>query len=187
MNSWGEFYASHGFVTNVTSTGGMDFPDTRAAKLLAAIEEMESMGSGGGELSGKMSDRYGTSGYSMGGGGTTIASGDDSTLMTSIGLAAWGPEGSGVQVPTLLLCGSSDGTAPCSMSKGAYGDIPESTPKMMISISGASHLSWFGPTSAGRGQSGEAALAFQKVFLDGDERWMPFLLQVDGTVTTNIP
>lgn len=34
--------------------------------------------------------------------------------------------------------------------------------------------------------SGETALAFQKVYLEGDERWKPFLLKGRGTVTTNI-
>ena len=60
----------------------------------------------------------------MGGGGTTIASGTDPTLKTSVGLAAWGPNGANVQVPTLLLCGASDTTAPCSMSQGAYTGNP---------------------------------------------------------------
>jgi pimeloyl-ACP methyl ester carboxylesterase len=187
MEPWGPFYASHGFVMVAVRTSGADQPATRATKLLAGVEELERANTdSGSQLFGKLSGRYGTSGYSMGGGGTTIASGRDATLKTSIGLAAWGPQTSGVQVPTLLLCGSSDGTAPCSTSQRAYGSLPSSTPKMMVSISGATHFSWFSPTSAGRGTSGEAALAFQKVFLDGDERWRPLLLQTGGTVTTNI-
>jgi len=189
MDGWGSFYASHGIVTVITWTLGSDFPDVRAAKLLEAIEELKgentTMGS---QLFGKLSDRFGTSGYSMGGGGTTIATTTDSTLKTSVGLAAWAPVGSGISVPTLLLCGSSDGTAPCSMSQSSYGSIPDSTPKMMISISGSTHFSWFGPMDAGRGTSGSYALAFQKVFLEGDERWKPLLLESPsgGTVTTNI-
>ena len=60
-------------------------------------------------------------------------------------------------------------------------------PKMMVTVSGASHLDWFGPTHAGMGVSGETALAFQKVYLEGDERWKPLLLeQAGGTVVTNI-
>jgi hypothetical protein len=135
---------------------------------------------------GKMSNRYGTSGYSMGGGGTTIASGQDATLRTSIGLAAWGGQGTGVQVPTLLLCGSSDTVAACSMSQSVYTAIPSSTPKMMVTISGATHFNWFGPRDAGGGVSGETALAFQKVYLEGDERWKPLLLTSRGTKNTNI-
>jgi pimeloyl-ACP methyl ester carboxylesterase len=124
----------------------------------------------------------------MGGGGTTIAATTDTTLKTSIGLAAWGPVGSGVSVPTLFLCGQSDGTAPCSQSEGAYGLMPETTPKMLVAIPGASHFNWFGPQDAGMGRSGAYALAFQKVFLDGDERWREFLVQApsSGEFDTNI-
>src|SRR4030095_14869831 len=112
----------------------------RATKLLAAITALKAENTrSGSPLYGKLAGRYGTSGYSMGGGGTTIATTQDSTLLSSVGLAAWAPTGSGVQVPTLLLCGSSDTTAPCSMSQTAYGQIPTSTPKMMVVISGATH------------------------------------------------
>jgi hypothetical protein len=187
MASWGSFYASHGIVTIITTTGGFDFPDVRAQKLLASIEQLKGEQTrAGSPLNGKLAGRYGTSGYSMGGGGTTIASRTDPTLLTSVGLASWNPTGTDVQVPTLLLCGTSDGTAPCSMSQSAYGQIPSGTPKMMVAISGVGHLSWFNPTSAGSGTSGETALAFQKVFLEGDERWRPYLLQSRGTVTTTI-
>jgi pimeloyl-ACP methyl ester carboxylesterase len=122
----------------------------------------------------------------MGGGGTTIASGSEPTLKSSVGLAPWSPAGQNVKVPTLLLCGASDSTAPCSMSESAYDGIPDSTPKMLVTIPGTSHLQWFGPTNAGGGISGETALAFHKVFLEGDERWRPFLLETRGTKTTNI-
>jgi hypothetical protein len=189
MASWGTFYASHGIVTIVTTTLGTDQPATRASKLLASIAELKAENTkSGGPLFGKLNGRYGTSGYSMGGGGTTIASEDDPTLLTSVGLAAWNPVGTGVQVPTLLLCGGADSTAPCSMSMSSYDDIPTTTPKMMINISGVSHLSWFGPTSAGGGTSGKYALAFQKVYLEGDERWKSLLLSTpsNGTMTTAI-
>jgi pimeloyl-ACP methyl ester carboxylesterase len=185
MAAWGTFYASYGIVTVVTNTLGGDFPDVRARKLLAAIEELERLNSGGsGPLAGKMAGRYGTSGYSMGGGGTTLATRTDKTLMTSVGLAAWGPNGTTVQTPTLLLCGESDTVAPCSGSQNAYNQIPNTTPKMLISIPLLGHLSWFGPNDT----SGGYALAFQKVFLDGDERWKALLLRrpTGGSYTTNI-
>jgi len=74
------------------------------------------------------------------------------------------------------------------MSQTVYNQMGSSTSKMMISINLANHLNWFGPTDAGGGTSGKYALAFQKVFLEGDERWRPFLLQApsNGTRTTNI-
>lgn len=189
MATWAPFYASHGIVTVITSTGAADTPDIRARKLLDAIEQLKAENTkSGSPLNGKMSGRYGTSGYSMGGGGTTIAASGTPSLKTSIGLAPWGGSGSRTTVATLLLCGSADTTAPCSMAQSVYRGIPEMTPKMMINISGVSHFGWFGPTDAGRGTSGAYALAFQKVYLEGDTRWKPLLLQKPSgaTATTNI-
>ena len=189
MADWGPMYASHGIVTIITDTTGLDDPGTRGTKLLAAIKQLKDENAGTtSPLAGKLSDRYGTSGYSMGGGGTTIASGTDATLKTSVGLAAWGGSGQKVTVPTLLLCGSSDTVAPCNMSEPVYSAIAEPTPKMMIVIPNTTHFNWFGPLDAGMGTSGKYALAFQKVYLEGDERWKPLLLTKpsSGTMTTNI-
>jgi hypothetical protein len=48
---------------------------------------------------------------------------------------------------------------------------------MALVVEGAEHLaSWFQPTQAG-GVPAEAALAFNKVYLEGDERWKPILQQ----------
>jgi len=173
-------------VTLVTTTTAIDFPDVRATKLAASIAELKGMNSeSGNPLSGKLSGRYGTSGYSMGGGGTTIAASNDKTLVSSVGLAPWSPVGADITTPTLLMCGGADTVAPCSMAQGAYTAMPETTPKMMIVIPAIDHLAWLGgPT--GPGQGGAFALAFMKAFLEGDERWKSVLLDADGSVTTNI-
>jgi pimeloyl-ACP methyl ester carboxylesterase len=183
---WGEFFASHGIVTVVTTTTGADLPSTRAAKLAGSIEELERLDSeSGSPLSGAMSGRYGTSGYSMGGGGTTIASAEDSSLLSSVGLAPWAPIGRGITTPTLLMCGSTDTVAPCSMAEEAFAEIPESTPKMLAVLPLVAHLTWLrGPTAPATG--GALALAFQKLFLEGDERWRALLVGARGDVTTNI-
>ena len=59
---------------------------------------------------------------------------------------------------------------------------------MFISLPGVQHLDWFTPTAAGSGASGKYALAFQKVFLEGDPRWKPLLMQkpARGEYNTNI-
>lgn len=188
MASWGPFYASHGIVTVITSTLGSDLPQIRATKLNNAIKELQMENTkSGSPLFEKLSGRYGTSGYSMGGGGTTMAAAAQPSNKSSIGLAPWGGEGRGVSVPTLLLCGDVDIVAPCDMSTYVYNGIPDSTPKMQVTISLADHFSWFGPQDAGRGLSGKYALAFEKVFLEGDERWKPHLLSGGGgVVKTNI-
>jgi pimeloyl-ACP methyl ester carboxylesterase len=183
---WGEFFASHGIVTVVTTTTGADLPAIRAAKLAASVEEMKSLhAESGNPLSGAMSGRYGTSGYSMGGGGTTIASSEDQSLVSSVGLAPWAPVGRGITTPTLLMCGSTDTIAPCSMAEGAFAQIPESTPKMLAVLPLVGHLTWLsGPTAPATG--GALALAFNKLYLEGDERWRSVLVGAGGDVTTNI-
>lgn len=189
MASWGPMYASHGIVTVIVTTDGADIPEIRATRLLAAIDELKMLnGDGSSPLNGKLAGRYGTSGYSMGGGGTTIASGQNAEVKTSIGLAPWGGSGNNVKAATLLLCGDADTVAPCNMAQSVYRGIADSTPKMLITISGSTHFDWFGPADAGRGTSGSYALAFQKVFLEGDTRWKPLLLQKpsNGSVETNI-
>jgi pimeloyl-ACP methyl ester carboxylesterase len=121
----------------------------------------------------------------MGGGGTTIASTEDSSLVSSVGLAPWAPVGRGITTPTLLMCGSTDTIAPCSMAEEAYAEIPESTPKMLVVLPLVGHLTWLsGPTAPATG--GALALAFQKLFLEGDERWRSVLVGARGDVTTNI-
>jgi dienelactone hydrolase len=182
-------YASHGIVTVIVTTDGADIPEIRATRLLAAIDELKMLnGDSSSPLNGKLSGRYGTSGYSMGGGGTTIATGQNAEIKTSIGLAPWGGSGNNVKAATLLLCGDADTVAPCNMAQSVYRGIADSTPKMLITISGSTHFDWFGPADAGRGTSGSYALAFQKVFLEGDTRWKPLLLQKPsgGSVETNI-
>jgi hypothetical protein len=187
MAPWGPFYASWGIVCVVTSTGAADAPNVRGDKLVAAIDELKKQNDTG-PLMGKLAGRYGTSGYSMGGGGTTFASEKDPTLKTSVGLAAWGPDGATVKTPTLFICSDADTVASCTGTNSSYMVIPAGVPKMILDIPGESHFNWFSPTDAGMGESGAFALAFQKVYLEGDERWKPILLSkpTSGTVTTTI-
>ena len=187
LGAWGSFYASHGIVTFLVVATLAEQPPANATQLLEALEQLKAENTrSGSPLFGKLSDRFGIAGYSSAAGGATLASSKAPTLKSSVNMAVWGGNGSGVQVPTLLLCGEADPVAPCSMSEEVYAAIPASTPKMMMSIGGANHFSWFSPTGAGSGMSGEVALAFHKVFLEGDERYRPFLLQSRGTVTTTI-
>jgi hypothetical protein len=178
---WGAFYASWGIVAMIVDTGSADQPEQRGQALLQGIAafKAENMKASG-PLNGKLAGRYGTSGFSMGGGGTTFAAREDETLLTDVAIMPWGPTNSGVTVPTLIICGSSDGTAPCS-SHGtpAYRGIAATVPKMRIQIS-SGHA---GQPSSGMGRSGQVGLAFQKVFLEGDLRWRPLLVAADSEET----
>jgi triacylglycerol lipase len=178
---WGPLYASHGIVAMIVSTGSSDQPAQRARALAEGVaafkEENEDSNS---PLSGKLAGRYGTSGFSMGGGGTTIAAREDPTLLVDIAIMPWGPTNTGVTVPTLVICGASDGTASCtSHGTPAYRGIADSVPKMRVQVSGGHN----GQPSAGGGESGRVGLGFAKVFLDGDERWRPLLVAADSEDT----
>lgn len=177
-DGWGPLYASWGIVTMIVNTGSGDQPNQRGRALTRGIAafKTENMRSGG-PLAGKLAGRYGTSGFSMGGGGTSYASVEDKTLLSSVAVMPWGPVRSGVTVPTLVICGSSDTIASCS-SHGTplYNGISGMVPKMKVTVQ-SSHV---GQPSAGSGRSGQAGLAFQKVFLEGDTRWKPLLQMIMG-------
>ena len=177
-DGWGPLYASWGIVAMIVNTGSGDQPNARGRALNRGIEafKMENMKSGS-PLMGKMAGRYGTSGFSMGGGGTSYATVTDKTLLTSVAIMPWGPVRSGVTVPTLVICGSSDGIASCaSHGTPLYNSIMGMTPKMKVTVS-SGHV---GQPTAGSGRSGAAGLAFQKVYLEGDTRWKPLLGMIMG-------
>jgi hypothetical protein len=180
--NWGPLYASWGIVAMIVNTGSADQPNARGRALLKGITAFKAENTkSGSPLNGKLSGRYGTSGFSMGGGGTSYASRDDKTLLTSVAIMPWGPVTSGITTPTLVICGSSDGTAPCgSHGNPLYRGIAASVPKMRVQVSSGHQ----GQPSAGGGDSGEYGLAFQKVFLEGDQRWRPFLVSARSEETT---
>jgi hypothetical protein len=180
---WGPLLASHGIVTMIVNTGSGDQPAARGRALTAGIAAFKAENTrSGGPLLGKLSGRYGTAGFSMGGGGTTYASAADATLRSSIPIMPWGPtRGGSVTVPTLVICGSSDTIASCS-SHGTpyYGQLANTVPKMRKTVSGGHN----GQPSAGGGVSGEFGLAFHKLFLEGDERWRPLLVRAMSDAST---
>jgi hypothetical protein len=180
-SQWGPLLASHGIVTMIINTLGSDQPATRATKLLAGIAAFKTENTkSGSPLFGKLAGRYGTSGFSMGGGGTTRATVQDHTLLSSVAIMPYSPQGTGVVTPTLIICGSSDTIAPCaSHGTPVYGQIPDTTPKMRVTIN-SSHA---GQPTSGGSMSGAWGLAFHKTFLDGDERWRPLLTGGNPTAT----
>lgn len=180
-SEWGPLYASWGIVAMIIDTGGGDQPPTRGSKLGAGVEAFKAENENSSSpLYQKLAGRYGTSGFSMGGGGTTYASEDDPSLLTSVAIMPWGPTRGSVTVPTLVICGASDGIASCgSHGTPYYGRLDGSVSKMRVTVSGGHN----GQPSAGRGVSGEYGLAFQKAFLEGDERWRPLLVSGDADET----
>jgi hypothetical protein len=99
-------------------------------------------------------------------------------LKSNVSIMAWTPATSGIMVPSLFIFGSSD-TLAGTMGMSSYRGIADSVPKMTVTVSSGHQ----GQPSAGGGSSGKAGLAFQKVFLEGDERWRPLLLMIDAGET----
>ncbi|HKU37060.1 MAG TPA: hypothetical protein VJR89_02905, partial [Polyangiales bacterium] len=103
---WGPLYASWGIVAMIIHTGAGDQPQQRGTKLTAGVAafKMENMKMGS-PLMGKLSGRYGTSGFSMGGGGTTFSAMKDPMLKSNVSIMAWTPATSGIMVPSLFIFG----------------------------------------------------------------------------------
>jgi dienelactone hydrolase len=138
----------------------------------------------GGPLMGKLdTGRMGLMGWSMGGGGTWIDANTHPELKTAITLAGHivtAPGGTGaiktISVPTLMFAGQTD-TAILGggMSQPIYTQIPDSVPKMLYEISGLGHDAGNNPANNSK-NVGLYGLSWQKVFLEGDQRYKQFLL-----------
>jgi dienelactone hydrolase len=183
---YGPFFASHGMVTMVIDTNNVLVEVTERSKaLLQALDSLKGENSReGSPLKGKLSkDRYGLGGWSMGGGGTWIATGDHPELKTGFSIAGHHATAGGaaiaskVKVPTLLLAGQTDTPilGGAMQSQDAYKAIPESTPKLMYEMTGIGHFGINSPVM--NKEAGYYSLAFEKTFLEGDERYRKFLLK----------
>ena len=172
--------ATHGFVTIAMDTKSrFDFPNSRATQLAAVLNYLVNSSSSTIRSRIRSADR-GVSGYSMGGGGTLIASEDDSTLKVGVGLAPYNSSSSfsRVRVPQMLLGGSSDSIAPVRTNALAfYNSIPSSTKKAFGEVRGESHLDFMDLDE----RTARYGVAFAKRFADGDTRYTPFLCGSEHT------
>ena len=189
IRAWGPFFASHGIVLVTIDTNTTGDPVTaRDDALLDALESLKAENSRmGSPLFGKLSmDRFGVSGWSMGGGGTWLAAKATPELKSAMTLAghhstAGGARvADGITVPTIMFAGATDPSTlgGGNQSQRAYAAIPDSTPKILYEMAREGHFSWGTPRTNG-GALGRYAMAFHKVFLEGDERYRQFLL-VEG-------
>jgi dienelactone hydrolase len=193
--AWGPFFASHGIVLMTIDTNStLDQVDERDDALLDALTSLKAENARtGSPLQNKLSaNRYGVAGWSMGGGGTWIASAEHPELKSAITLAGHNATAIGgalislgSQVPTLMLNGALDTTilGGLGQSENAYDIIPDSTPKLLYVMATEGHFSWGTPTT-NNNASGRYVLAWEKVFLEGDERYRSFLLQRGPLATT---
>ena len=187
ISAWGPFFASHGIVLMTIDTNTvLDPVPSRATALLDALNSLKGENTRpGSPLNGKLSaDKFGLSGWSMGGGGTWIATARNPNLKTAVTLAGHNATGGGAgvsrnsKVPTLMMNGATDVTilGGLGQSSGAYNAIPNTTPKILYEMSCCGHFSW-GTPRTNANQSGRYMMAFQKTFLEGQEQYKAVLRQ----------
>lgn len=187
IREWGPFLASYGIVTfTIMTNSATDQPDQRATALLDALEsckaENERTDS---PLVGKIDKaRLGVAGWSMGGGGTLIASSKTPSLKAAVSFAAWGPMGGAMNmVPVLMFEATADPLA-ANMSDDYYMSTPDSVSKMLFEVEGAGHDVANSPKNQ-MGIIGLYGLSWFKVFLEGDMRFKQFLTAPKPSITTS--
>jgi dienelactone hydrolase len=188
IREWGPFFASHGIVLMTIDTSSTRDPvNSRDDQLLAALDDLRGENvRRGSPLEGALDlNRFGVSGWSMGGGGSWLAGQSTPSLKSVLTLAGHHRTAGGaravarnLRIPTLMFAGSAD-TALLGggdQSQDVFEIMDDATPKMLYEVEGEGHFSWGTPRTNG-GAVGRYALSWQKVFLDGDERFLPFLLE----------
>ena len=115
-----------------------DWYDARGAQLLAALDYLTQRSSVRDRVDGS---RAAVMGHSMGGGGAMWAAANRPSLKATIGLAPaiFQFNLSNLRVPAMLIAGQNDGTVTPSAVTGNYNQIPGSTEKSYLELSGAGH------------------------------------------------
>ena len=116
----------------------------------------------------------------MGGGGTLILSGQDSTLKAGIALEPYNSskDFSNVSVPVLIFGADSDILAPIgTYATPMYNSLPGTTKKAYAVLNGATHFT----SNKTDERVGRYGVAWAKLFVDGDTRYSPFLCGAEAT------
>jgi dienelactone hydrolase len=167
--------ASFGFVVIAMDTNStLDFPPSRGTQLLAALQRVATLTTG--PVAGKVDgSRRVVAGWSMGGGGTLYASLSNPGLKAATGFAPFSfDQIFNSTVPQLIQGAQNDDVAPVALhSIPFFLGLPNATPKVFASITGAAHNF---PTSATPNQpASKFQIAWIKRFADNDTRFQPFV------------
>ncbi len=172
--------ATHGFVVVTIATSTLfDFPGSRANQILAALQAASKVSTG--NAAGKIdTSRMVASGWSMGGGGTLIATAKTPTLKAAVAYAPWELSATPfakITVPTIIFGATGDAIAPVSgHAQKFYDTIPGTTRKALGVLQGDNH---FFPTKADDPVSYNN-IAWAKRFADGDTSYGLFLTGADA-------
>ncbi len=115
----------------------------------------------------------------MGGGGTLLASSQDSTFKVGVPLTPWcsTKDFSSVRVPQMIFASDGDTIAsPSSHARRFYDSITQAE-KAYALLNNATHMT---PTSTDE-RIGRYGVAFAKRFVDGDLRYNEFLCGAEHT------
>ncbi len=185
---WGPRLASHGFVVIVMDPNSVyDQPPSRADQLMACQDELVAQNNDpSSPIYGLVdSTRMGLMGHSMGGGGTLIATEDNasnSNLKAAIPLAPWNllsSNFSDINAATLVVACELDLIAPVAQhARPFYDSISDNVPKAFLEINGGDHLCVMNGDQF-EDILGKYGVAWMKVFLDDDQRYMQFLCGPD--------
>lgn len=172
----GRRLATHGFVVVTINTNSpLDFPPSRATQLLAALNSVAALTTG--PAAGKVdTNRRAVTGHSMGGGGTLLALRQNTALRAGVGLAPWNTDSnfSAIRSPAGIIGASSDNVAPVSAHSIPFYNSINQAEKLLGVIRGASHS--FPGNNPANQPSSMYQIAWMKRWVDGDQRYTPFLV-----------
>jgi pimeloyl-ACP methyl ester carboxylesterase len=175
----GPWLASFGFVViGGEAINPTDGDTARGTQLLAALDYLTQRSPVRDRID---PNRTAVIGHSMGGGGAISAAARRSSLKAAIGLAPaiFSTDVSTIQVPTMMMAGQKDTTVTPAYTKNFYNQLPASTKKSYVELTGAGHgfPSWT-PNSVMM----RKVVPWFKIFLDNDARYSQFLCpQLDPT------
>ncbi|GAB2823003.1 dienelactone hydrolase family protein [Lentzea nigeriaca] len=166
---FGPRLASYGFVViTIDTLSGWDDPDSRGRQLLAALDYVVAHNTH------VDASRLAVMGHSMGGGGTLRAAATRPTLQAAVPLAPWHTtkSWSTIKVPTMVLGGQNDPTAPDAQhSVPFYTSMTAAPEKAFLELRGGNHSDPRADNVTVR----KFTLSWLKRFVDDDVRYDQFL------------
>ncbi len=190
MEDWGPFFASYGIVTMTIGTNSIFAqPENRATALLDAVNSLKLENS---RLTSPLynllnTDNIAIGGWSMGGGGSLLAAGMDSSIKSIIALCPWlnlfNGESLDINIPTLIISGQLDLIAAPNLHADIHYElIPDETDKIKYEVALGSHTLATSPLS-GNGNVGMIALSWLKKYLIGDYCFCPLLNEAPSSAS----
>ena len=191
---WGPFYASHGIVAIIIGTNNrFSFPDARATALIDALETLRQENSRvGSPLKDKLdTNKFGVSGWSMGGGGAQRAAVSDNRIKGVIALCPWLDSNSSLNhsSPVLIFSGQNDPTAPPAQHADLqYNATPNTTNKLLFEVANGGHDVANSPNRS-NGMIGKIALSWFKLYVEKNDCYCSLKtssLLINSTVASKI-